>query len=118
MDADLRELLPTPPLRARRRPDDWRKCKRKRKRHGYDYDVLIFHVIYFPFIVLAFRDLSSLPPSFRTHGLRRAKENSFLAFHRGTEENSVRGYVESWLRRVEGVKALLPSPRLRRPGNR
>jgi len=61
MDADFRELLPTPPLRARRRPDDWRKCKRKR--HGYDYDVLIFHVIYFPLIVLAFRDLSSL----RTH---------------------------------------------------
>jgi len=40
-----------------------------------------FSYTYFPFIVLGFRDLSSLPPSSRTRGLRRAKENSFLAFH-------------------------------------
>jgi hypothetical protein len=69
MDADHR--LPTPPLRARviasrfarRRLGDWRKRKRKRKRYGQDYDVLIFHVIYFPFIVLAFFEF----PSLRTH---------------------------------------------------
>src|SRR5215472_8835699 len=69
-----------------------------------------FSYTYFPFIVLAFRYLSSLPPSFRTHGLRRAKENSFLAFHRGTEENSARGYAEcfDFFRRT----ADRPTPRL------
>jgi hypothetical protein len=38
--------------RARRRLGDWRKRKRKRKRrhYGYEYGVLIFHLIYFPLL--------------------------------------------------------------------
>src|SRR4029077_2282579 len=51
-----------------------------------------FSYTYFPFIVLAFRDLSSFPPSPR---LRRAKENSFLSVHPCTVRNPVRGYAES-----------------------
>ena len=41
-----------------------------------------FSYTYFPFIVLAFRDFSSL-------------RTSFLAFHPGTVRNPVRGYAES-----------------------
>ena len=67
-----------------------------------------FSYSYFPFIVLAFRDLSSL----RTH----------FGLSQRYVRNPIQGYAESWLRRVEGrkaplgprgVEALPPSPRLR-----
>ena len=54
---------------------DWRKRKRKRKHYGYEYGVSIFHLIYFPFIVLAFRELSSLRTHFRpfTEVMRKSR---------------------------------------------
>src|SRR5436189_6058529 len=51
-------------IRTGRRLYDWRKRKRKRKHHGYEYEVLIFHN-YFPFIVLALRELSWVGIHFR-----------------------------------------------------
>jgi len=32
--------------RARLRIGDWRKCKRKRRHYGYEYNVSIFHLFY------------------------------------------------------------------------
>jgi hypothetical protein len=44
-------------LRTWVRLTDWRKCKRKRKRYGYEYDVLIFH--HFIFLSLFWPSLTS-----------------------------------------------------------
>jgi len=47
-------------------------------------NVDIFEVVFICLVflsVLAFFEFSSLPPSSRTRGLQRAKENSFLAVH-------------------------------------
>jgi len=44
---------------------DWRKRKGQHKQYGCYLGVSIFHVTEFPFIVLAFRDLSSLRTHFR-----------------------------------------------------
>ena len=35
---------------AWRRIGDWRQRKSKRRHYGYEYDVLIFHLIYFPLL--------------------------------------------------------------------
>ena len=54
---------------------DWRKRKRKRRHYGYEYGVLIFHLIYFPLFVLAFGELSSLRTHFRpfTEVMRKSR---------------------------------------------
>src|SRR5215471_7812067 len=50
-------------LRVRRGLDHWRKRQGNYKQYCCYFVILIFHVVNFPFIVLAFLDLSSL----RTH---------------------------------------------------
>jgi len=46
-----------------------------------DIFAVVFICFVFLSVVLAFFELSSLPPSSRTRGLRRAKENSVPAVH-------------------------------------
>src|SRR6266480_4546460 len=49
--------------------------------------VISFHCFGLPW-------LPTVPPSFRTRGLRRARRRSFLAVHRSTERKAVRGYAK------------------------
>ena len=58
-----------------RRLGDWRDCKCKHDQCGCEYVVSIFHVIYFPFFVLAFPELSSLRTHFRpfTEVMRKSR---------------------------------------------